>query len=114
MITLNGEELDDGVDEPDLELLDQDDDDLPGESGCLFPKECCIAGPHWTSECFTLADAYRWEAGFRRQRAWERRRKREFRRARKRSGFSLEQAISRMVDGFLDGTRFRDVGGPPL
>jgi|GEM_PF-3549196 len=53
MTTINGIEMDDGVDEPDDSHRYQDDDSPLGPEGCCFPGKCCMPGPHYESECHT-------------------------------------------------------------
>jgi hypothetical protein len=56
------DEHDDGVyDEGDDDLRDPTDDFL-GEEGCLFPRNCCMPGIHYTSECYTPEMAEDFEA----------------------------------------------------
>lgn len=49
MVTIDGEEMDDGVDEPDIVTS-------LGPEGCLFPGECCMPWPHYESECHTAGN----------------------------------------------------------
>lgn len=49
MTIINGVEMDDGVDEPNV-----DPPESPlGPEGCCLPGECCMPGPHYESECHT-------------------------------------------------------------
>jgi len=50
MIIIDGNEMDDGVDEPEYP---RETNDVLGDEGCLFPGQCCMPGPHYTSECHT-------------------------------------------------------------
>lgn len=79
MITIDGIDMDDGVDEPDEDLLAEDNDDWLGEEGCLFPAQCLMPGIHYTSECHTAEDMESWSSQDKRARAWDRRNKRALR-----------------------------------
>jgi hypothetical protein len=53
MTIIDGNEMDDGVDEPN-ERDERFDDESPlGPEGCCFPGKCCMPGPHYESECHT-------------------------------------------------------------
>ncbi len=53
MTIINGIEMDDGVDEPNDHDCKWDDESPLGPEGCIFPRECCMPGPHYESECHT-------------------------------------------------------------